>query len=171
MGAGTDSYTILGGTAHTHVFDLQSGSTVGTQLTFTPTSSYVGEIVNCSAKEVQKSQTVVKYSAGDTQRDNTKFTLHTKDFIFDEPNVSKYIKSFLITYKSNVESTVYIYINGTLDGQKTLPVNKSLSNRKININRECQSISFKIESDNTGTTDDDFTIEDITIEGWYNDKK
>ena len=171
---GTDgtSYTIQDDVAATHVFDVQAGTTTGEQLRFVPLIAYADTIFECSAKKVDTVQTVVKYSSGgDSNRDNTKFVLHTKDFIFEQPNISKYVKSFMITYKSDIESTIYIYVNGTLDGQKTLPVNKSLRNRKININRECQSISFKIESDDTGGTDNDFTIEDLTIEGWYNDKK
>ena len=93
------------------------------------------------------------------------------DYIFEEPNASKYIKSLMITYRSKIGITVYIYADGVLSGQKQLPVNKVLSNRKIGINTECQSIAFKLERDNSGGTDDDFKIEDMTIEGWYNEKK
>ena len=162
--------TIYAGVAQTYVLYIQGGATAGTQVTFLPETDYDGEIESVSAVAENVNQYVEAYSSSGA-RDNTKMILHTKDFIFDEPNVSKYVKSLLITYRSKVGITVYIYVDGVLSGQKSLPVNNALRNRKISINRECQSISFKLESDDSGGTDEDFIIEDMTIEGWYNDKK
>tara|TARA_Y100001973_G_C5207488_1_gene342639 strand:- start:880 stop:3282 length:2403 start_codon:yes stop_codon:yes gene_type:complete len=163
---------IYAGVAMTYEFTLVSGLTSTYGLYLLPDSDYDGTITEVSCKKLDYNQALYSYStAGDNIRDNTKLVMHTKEFIFNEPNMSKYVKSLMITYLSNVGMTIYIYIDGVLDGKKELPVNSILKNRKININRECQSISFKIESDNAGGTDDAFKIEDMTIEGWYNDKK
>ena len=168
-GAGRYGY-IYAGVAGTQTLYLQAGSTTGQQVMFAPDTDYDGAIDSVSAFKHDVVQSVVAYSSGGG-RDNTKMVLHTKDFIFEEPNASKYVNTLSVTYQSLVGITVYIYVNNDLIGQKDLPINRTLRNRKIKINQECESISFKFESDNSGGTDDEFKIEDMTIEGWYNDKK
>lgn len=168
-GAGRYGY-IYAGVAGTQTLYLQAGSTTGQQVMFAPETDYDGAIDMVSAFKHDVVQSVVAYSSAGS-RDNTKMTLHTKDFIFNEPNASKYVNTLSVTYQSLVGITVYIYVNNSLIGEKQLPINRTLRNRKIKINQECESISFKFESDNSGGTDDNFKIEDMTIEGWYNDKK
>ena len=172
-GAGAESGVVSTTTGNnTYSFDLVTGSSTSSEaIKITPADPFDGSVTRVSVKKISETYSVMKYkgSASGTN-DDTSAVFKTKDFVFGEPHARKYVSQMAITYKSAVDVSVKIFVNGRHHSDKKLTSNTVVKTRKMRINAECQSISFQFTSDNTGGTDDAFILEDLIIEGWYNDK-
>jgi hypothetical protein len=93
--------------------------------------------------------------------------LKTKEFIFDAPELKKYISDLKMTYTATDTIVVKLYVDGNYSGEKSFSASTKKTNKTMKINRQCNSISFEIIQTATSATSN-FEIDDILIEGWHN---
>jgi hypothetical protein len=96
-------------------------------------------------------------------------TLKTKEFVFDAPEMKKFISDLKMTYTATDSIIVKLYVDGVYDGEKVFKPSAKKVNRTIKVNRQCNSISFEFVQTSTSATSD-FLIDDIIIAGWYNSR-
>ena len=94
-------------------------------------------------------------------------TLKTKEFVFEAPELKKYIQAIKMTYIATDNIIVKVYTDGVLHSEKVFKATSVKKNNTVRINAQCNAISFEFIQTATSATSD-FTIDDILIEGWYN---